>query len=412
MKIKDVFFVVGRSGHFHYDMAALRAGPEPNGFVYRGQPKTAGFTKIIQPAQVISILVRLDDGQVAFGDCADVIFTGAAGRDALFNPSDHLDLLETEIAPLLRGREVANFRSLAADFEQLRPQGRRLHTAVRYGLSQALLHGTALARRRTMAEVIAGEYGTAIATAPIPMLASCDRDDDKQLDRMILKRADLLPHIYFTDVERHLGRKGEKLLDYAKHVIDRISEIGDSDYRPTIHLDTYGTIGELFRNDVDAIAGYLCDVAGSVHPFELLIESPIIAATKAQQIQIYAELKTRIRKSENKLRIIVDEWCNTLEDIRDFADAGAGDLVQVKTPDLGGIQNSVEAVLYCRSRGMGTSLGGTANETEHSAQVTAHVGLACQPSFLLAKPGLGGDEALMIQGNEMARALRLVQGRH
>jgi methylaspartate ammonia-lyase len=35
------------------------------------------------------------------------------------------------------------------------------------------------------------------------------------------------------------------------------------------------------------------------------------------------------------------------------------------------------------------------------------VALACRADLMLAKPGLGGDEALMIQSNEMARALAL-----
>jgi methylaspartate ammonia-lyase len=57
---------------------------------------------------------------------------------------------------------------------------------------------------------------------------------------------------------------------------------------------------------------------------------------------------------------------------------------------------------------MGCCLGGTANETDQSSRITTHVGMACSHHFLLARPGLGGDEALMIQGNEMARTLALV----
>jgi len=56
-------------------------------------------------------------------------------------------------------------------------------------------------------------------------------------------------------------------------------------------------------------------------------------------------------------------------------------------------------------------LGGTANETDHSTRISCHMGLACQPDFMLSKPGLGADEALMIQTNEMARTLALLQHR-
>ena len=47
------------------------------------------------------------------------------------------------------------------------------------------------------------------------------------------------------------------------------------------------------------------------------------------------------------VELVADEWCNTLEDIKLFADHKAGHMIQIKTPDLGGINNTIEAVLYC-----------------------------------------------------------------
>src|SRR5262249_6382519 len=110
--------------------------------------------------------------------------------------------------------------------------------------------------------------------------------------------------------------------------------------------------------------------------------------------------------------IIADEWCNTLDDIRDFAEAEATDYAQVKTPDLGGIGCSIEAVLYCRERGIGSYLGGSGNETEQSARVTAEIALAANADFVLSKPGFGGDEGLMIVSNAMTRALALASRRN
>jgi methylaspartate ammonia-lyase len=86
----------------------------------------------------------------------------------------------------------------------------------------------------------------------------------------------------------------------------------------------------------------------------------------------------------------------------------AADYAQIKTPDLGGVNNSIEAVLYASRKGMGCCLGGTGNETDQWARITAQIALACQPDFLLSKTGFGGDEALMIQTNEMLRALALI----
>ena len=106
----------------------------------------------------------------------------------------------------------------AEEMDRYARGGKRLHTAIRYGVSQALLHATALAHRQTMAEVIAREYGSTIATAPIPILASCHKDDPGQLDRVILKRVELLPHASFQIVSEHVGLQGEKLAAFVRRV--------------------------------------------------------------------------------------------------------------------------------------------------------------------------------------------------
>ena len=407
-QIRDVVPVVGRSGFFNRDLAAVKAGARADGFAYPGKPISPGFQKIVQPGTAISVMLLLDDGQVAFGDCTDVILTGVAGRDPLFQAEQHLEFLRTTLRDLLRGRPVDRFRDLAEEVDALVHEGKRLHTALRYGITQALLHAVALANRCTMAEVVSREYGCAIAAAPIPILASCHKEDVQMIDRMILKRVELLPHASFQQVERDIGLEGEKLIAYASGIVERIREIGDPDYRPRIHLDVYGTIGELFGGDVEAVAVYLGELEAAVQPHELLVESFVIAGSRAAQIEAFRTLRSALARQGSKVKIIVDEWCNTLDDIKAFADAGAADFAQIKTPDLGGINNTIEAVLYARQKGMGCCLGGSGNETDQSARITAQIGLACQPDFLLSKPGFGGDEALMIQTNEMLRALALI----
>lgn len=408
VKVRGVVLAPGRTAHFNIDLPALRSGVPQDGFVYLGAPKLPGFKTIVQPGRGLSIMLVLDDGQVAFGDCMDVIFTGAAGRDPIFSPDEHISLLRGPVSELLIGRDVSDFRSNADEIDGLRVGGKKLHTAVRYGLSQALLHATALSDRSTMAEIVSREYGTTIATAPIPILASCERDDLLQLDRMILKRADLLPHSYFTDVDAHIGRDGEKLIAYAERIRQRIMQIGDPDYRPRIHLDVYGTVGEAFGGAPERIADYLGRLADVTDPFALIVESPVVAGTKKEQIDIFLQIRTYLVQKGIETKIIADEWCNTLEDIREFADARSADYLQVKTPDLGGINNTIAALLYCREAGVGACLGGSGNETDQSTRVSVHIGLACQPDMMLSKPGLGGDEALMIQTNEMSRTLSLL----
>jgi len=94
--------------------------------------------------------------------------------------------------------------------------------------------------------------------------------------------------------------------------------------------------------------------------------------------------------------------------VRAFVDAGAADVVQIKTPDLGGIQRSAEAVLYCDGTDTRAYLGGTCNETVTSARACAHVALATDAAQVLAKPGMGFDEGFMAVTNEMRRTLARV----
>ena len=411
MNITDLICTIARGGFFNRDLAAIKAGAKADGFAYPGAPVSPGFNKIVQPGEAVSVMLVLDDGQVAFGDCVDVILTGVAGRDPLFGAEQHLGFLRGPLREQLRGRTIDNFRDLAEEIDRIEHGGGRLHTALRYGVTQALLHAAALANCCTMTEIIAREYGSGIATAPLPILASCHKEDAQMIDRMILKRVELLPHASFQQVERDIGLRGEKLVAYAEGIVRRIREIGDPDYCPRIHLDVYGTLGEAFGNDIGVIAGYLGRLEAAVRPHELLLESFVIADSRAAQIELFGALRAELARRGHRVGIIVDEWCNTLDDIKAFADAGAADYAQIKTPDLGGINNAIEAVLYAKAHGLGCVLGGTGNETDQSARITAQIGLATGPDFLLSKPGFGGDEALMILGNEMARTLALIAAR-
>jgi methylaspartate ammonia-lyase len=412
MKVKDVICAAGRSGYMHRDLMAIKSGKgKPNGSLYDGAPMSPGFTRIIEPATIISVMLVLEDGQVAFGDCADVILAGVAGRDPAFNAKGHIDYMRTDVANALRGRDVSSFKANAEEMDAFTHGGKRLHTAIRYGVSQALLHATALSHKVTMAEIIAREYGATISTTPIPILASCHKDDHGQLDRVILKRVELLPHASFQVVSEHVGLQGEKLMAFVKRVATRCKEIGDPDYNPRIHVDLYGTLGELFEMKIEPLADYLGKLRQESGSYKLLVESPMIAKTQAEQIDKFAGLRNLLKQKGIDVGLIADEWCNTLSDIRLFSEAKACDFVQIKTPDLGSIHNTIEAVLYCKANGMGACLGGTANETDHSTRISCHMGLACRPDFMLSKPGLGADEALMIQTNEMARTLALLEAR-
>jgi len=411
MKISNVICSVGLSGYFNKDLAAVRQGARQEGFGYIDPPVTPGFDQVIQPGEALSVMLLLEDGQVAFGDCLDVIFTGAAGRDPLFKAEAHRGVVEGAIRELLIGRDCDEFRPLAGEIEAFRRDGAPLHTALRFGISQALLHAAALARRRTAAEVIAAEYHCTIATEPVPLLGMCPTPHEFMVEKMILKRVDILPHGSFANVANDLGPDGHKLLDYAAWVSRLIARQGGEGYRPAIHLDVYGTIGELFDGNRDRVADFIGRLADAAAPYQLYLETPMIAPSRDGQIEAFKMLRAALDRGGHDVRLVADEWCNTLEDVQAFADAKAADFLQVKAPDLGGLGNSIEALLYCRRHGAGVYMGGSANETDQSARLSAHVALACQADFLMNKPGQGVDEGVSILTNEMNRTLALIAAR-
>ncbi len=411
MKIVDLICSAGRSGYFNKDLAAVRGGARQDGFSYIDGPVTPGFDHVIQPGEALSVMLLLEDGQVAFGDCMDVIFTGAAGRDPLFKAEDHRAVVEGSVRDLLRNRNCAKFRPLAGEIDTLKIDGQQLHTALRYGITQALLHAAALAHHRTAAEQIAAEYGSQVSKTLVPILGMCPTPHEFMVEKMIMKRVDILPHGSFANVATDLGPQGHKLVEYAGWVAKMVQNLGAPGYTPIIHLDVYGTIGELFESDIDKMATFIGQVGDAGAPYELYLETPMIADSRAGQIKAFTDLRAALAANGSTVKLVADEWCNTLDDIKVFADAGAADYLQVKAPDLGGLNNSIEALLYCREKGAGVYMGGSANETDQSARLSAHVALACEADFIMNKPGQGVDEGLTILTNEMQRTLDLIRAR-
>ena len=163
MKIIDVVCSAGRTGFYFDDQRAIKGGAGHDGVFYVGAPVTQGFRSVRQAGESISVMIILEDGQVAYGDCAAVQYSGAGGRDPLFLAEDFIPVIEKYIKPTLVGKEADNFRQMAADMEAIQVEGKRLHTAIRYGVSQAILDAVAKATGRLMCEVVADEYGCTVS---------------------------------------------------------------------------------------------------------------------------------------------------------------------------------------------------------------------------------------------------------
>ncbi|HWR22733.1 MAG TPA: methylaspartate ammonia-lyase [Feifaniaceae bacterium] len=410
MRIKKVLYAGGRTGFFFDDQKAIKAGAAADGEAYLGKACTQGFSAVRQAGECVSVLLLLEDGQLAWGDCAAVQYSGAGGRDPLFLARDFIPVMEAYVTPALEGAELTTFRGMAEKIEGIvTAEGARLHTAVRYGVTQALLDAVAKSTHRLMCRVIADEYGCTMSRRPIPIFAQSGDNRYANADKMILKGAQVLPHALINNVDAKLGRHGELLLEYVGWLRERILKLRpEESYAPVLHIDVYGTIGQAFGNDnYEAMAEYLGRLCEAAKPFRLRIEGPMDAGGRQEQMEALRDLRRAVDERCIPVELVADEWCNTLEDIVYFADNRAGHMIQIKTPDLGGVNNVAEAVLYCKQKGIGAYQGGTCNETERSAQVCVHIAMAAQPDQILAKPGMGVDEGYMIVYNEMRRILTL-----
>ncbi len=410
MKIVNVVCSGGRTGFYFDDQRAIKRGAGHDGVFYVGDPVTEGFRSVRQAGESISVMLVLEDGQVAFGDCAAVQYSGAGGRDPLFLAEDFIPVIEQYIKPQLVGKEADDFRGLCAMMEAIQVDGKRLHTAIRYGVSQAILDAVAKATGRMMCEVVADEYGCTVSETAIPIFTQSGDDRYDNADKMIIKGAQVLPHALINNIDSKLGRKGEKLAEYVAWLRDRIlANRADENYSPVMHIDVYGTIGAAFGdNNYKQMADYIEELGRIAKPFKLRIEGPMDCdCDRETQMTALAALTKELDTRGCDVELVADEWCNTLEDIKLFADNKAGHMVQIKTPDLGGINNTIEAVLYCKQKGIGAYQGGTCNETDRSAQVCVHCAMATQPAQILAKPGMGVDEGFMIVYNEMNRILAM-----
>lgn len=412
MKIIDVVTSKGFTGFYFDDQAAIKKGALMDGFMYIGDAITDKFTHIRQAGESLSIMLILEDGQIAYGDAAAVQYSGAGGRDPLFLAEEGEALIEHYIKPMLIGLDVSTFKKNAESFDHLLIRNERLHTALRYGITQALLDATAKANHLTIPEIIRKEYSIKKTIyEAVPLFAQTGDERYTNVDKMIIKEVDVMPHALINNINTKLGKNGEILKEYVNWLRNRImSKRAKEDYNPILHIDVYGTIGIIFNYDYDKMFAYIKELSELADPFLLRIEGPVDEGNREGTLNALKRLREMIDADDLvNVEIVADEWCNTLEDVKLFTDHKAGHMVQVKTPDLGGVNNIIEALLYCRAHDMGAYSGGTCNETNISAEITTAIAIACEAKQCLAKPGMGADEGIMIVKNTMARTLKLIQ---
>src|SRR5262249_47437047 len=141
-----------------------------------------------------ALLLRVTgaDGRVAWGDAVAVQYAGTAGRDAPIDPPALAAAVERAAAALEAAGPVP-FAEACAVLEAGRLDARPLHPGLRYGLGGALLGLAADGAGVAPARVLAALSGVD-APVRIPVYAQSGEERHTNVDRMLLRRVDVLPH--------------------------------------------------------------------------------------------------------------------------------------------------------------------------------------------------------------------------
>ncbi len=427
-----------------------------------------------EPTEALSVGLLLEDGRVAWGDCV--------GAEPALGYDEALRAVRRVVAPALEGRELAGFRDLAAEVEALgetatitlarsatgeegrapgepdsqggisrralltaparlfgatAPQPpasvqeessadqavieRPLHPALRYGLSQALLRAVGLIQGRCMAQVLAAEWGLDPPQAPVPVLARSAYDRRHEAEEMIRYRVASLPQASIDDVAAQVGADGGHLTRYLRWLRERIVALGGEEYRPTIHLDLAGALGQIADHHPGHMLGHLHAWRLAAEPYPLRLEDPVVLPDRQAQIEALRELRENLRLRRIDVQLVARRWISIPDDLAAFLATqpaegrpptsrrpGTGlpaHMIHLQVPQFGSLHNAVDAVLACQRAGIQVLLGGSVAETDLAGRVAVHVALAIRPDLFLALPGTGVGWAISLARNEMSRTL-------
>ena len=400
--VERIDWTEGEAAYYADDLMAIRAGAESDGVLYRGAAITPGHDRVRSPARAILLRVQATDGSVAWGDAVAPQYAGVGGRDLPIDPS-RLAAQVDFAAAALQAAGPLDFVGACALLEGLTLEERPLHTGLRYGLSQALLGVAARSAGTTPLRILADITGL-VEPMPVPIYAQSGEDRRRNVDRMILRRVDVIPH-GLINAPTAFGEDGELFLDYVRWVVQRIEQVGEEGYEPRLHFDVYGMLGDRTGNDVPTMACFCARLAVAAGGRPVQLESPCYGADVDETIALLAALRSTLQAEGTPVGLVADEYCNGVDDVRRFVAAGAVDLVQIKMPDLGSLTEAIAAAEVCRQGGLGVFIGGSCAETDLSAHATVDVALAVRADQVLAKPGMGVDEGVAIVRNAMARSL-------
>jgi methylaspartate ammonia-lyase len=373
--------------------------------------------------RIVSVGLVLDGEKIAWGQCLASTDNQLPDYPDGLQAAEAVNTIHQIIRPGLVGRRLTSFRELAARQESLtetaviletvpqenperkgitrrelitgflgsraaanggRPQTREvaiersIHPAIRNGVSQALLKARALVQGVTMAEVIGEEYSIDIGDEPAAIQAEIDARPDEEILAEIQKVIRLLPATLGLTLSRDnpkedLGEQGEILQRTVRRIRDQLLALAPDYYSPLLHVNVHSGLAQLHDHQLGKILGDLAGLEQAAAPYEIGIENPIARDGPQLEIEAMQRLKEFIRIRGMAVQLAAGDHLETLEAIKSYAEAGATDKIRIAINHLGGIQQSIEAILICREQGVGVLLD------SEPFDMVAHVALATQP---------------------------------
>ncbi len=406
MQINRVLAVKNLSAYYYEDVSALQVSPAAEDDRWFTPGISPGFKYLREPAEVVSIGIEVE-GRIYWGDAVGVSYAGKSGRRGVYRAADGIREVFDIIGPWILKQTFTSVKTACHSLKAFsQTLSEPLHVATLYGLSQAIL--LAFAGEQSPFETIANEWKLAKKNLePLPIQGSCGNNFYGGTDKMLVHKLAALPHSQVDNIAEQVGLDGAKFLQRTQWLKERIKTFDHGHYNPIIHLDVHGAFGKIFGLDTSKIASFLRIVEDTLAPHQLRIESPLLGVSREDHLALMLSLSSQLQTLDSKIVLVIDEWANTLEDIKFFADNGFNGMIHIKMPDLGIVSDVVDAALYCKNRSVQVLLGGSCIETEISTKIGMHIAMVTRPDYVLAKPGMGIDEAIMLTNNEMQRIAAL-----
>lgn len=412
-RIKRILLVDGTGACWQEDIGAIRGKYVPASDRWVTPASNPGMKFIRQPSHVMQTGLQLESGETAWGDCVSVSFAGKSGRDGSLEANSTRELLELpRLYETLRG--CADW-DLAATEATLAREFPRWTSAIRFGISQALVNAISIATRKMPCEILREALALPVTRGIVPIPAfqgSCGSDWHGAAERMIVAGVEYLPQGQFEDINDELGSDGRKLFQYVDWLKARIGVLSRGTRPRAITIDFHGAAGQLFSGEMHRVAQFIGELSERCRPFDLHVESPVVEATFDGQMSKLGELSAALRARGITARVIADEWANSLDQIQALANSKVISGIHIKMPDTGSLLDSGRAVAACKSNGIFVILGGSCTETATSSRLAAHLAMATGPDAILVKPGISFDEGFSLVRNEllMIQSLLAVTG--